>query len=360
MKSDQEYKFFIICPLGLEKLALKELDEKIKLFNLNSIKIIEQNTGGIEIQAMQSEGMALNKILKIPVRILLRIDEFKARDLPKLYNKARSIKWNNYIYNNNLEIKSSAGKSRLIHSDNIKDTLQDAINDYFKEIDVKEKFKKKPYSLIKHKIYINFFNDNATISIDTSGEPLYKRGDIIEKDKFTLRENLAAGCIYQILSKIKPNSTIHDPMCGSGTLIAEFNNFYQISKREFSFELFTKPALKKISPIESSTFILSGSDINSKLFGSAIKLGLNLIIKDVFQINETYDYIFTHPPYGKNIKLEKGNNNKLFEKLRSLSKNVYFIIDIENFKLLQKNLKLKKVLEFNNQGTKTVLGKIDN
>jgi putative N6-adenine-specific DNA methylase len=360
MKIDEEYNFFIICPLGLESLCLEELHEKKELFNLASINSATSIPGGIKLKARADEGLALNRVLRIPTRILLRLDSFLARDIPKLFNKITQIKWNEYIYSNDISFKVSCKKSRLMNTKNIEIAALDGITKYFKDVAIKKKFKETPYTEIKHVIYINFDNDTASVSIDTSGEPLYKRGALKEKGRFSLRENFAAGCLYKLRTKLKVANTFLDPMCGSGTILYEALNLYSISKRDFNYIFFTKPALKKILPIEPNHLNAYGSDIDDELFKSARMLNINIQRKDVFNINEKYDLILTHPPYGKNVQIKSGDEIKLFTKLGSLSKNAYFIIDNENFIKIKSKIKVSKILDFNNQGIKTVLGKINN
>ncbi|MCB0351607.1 MAG: hypothetical protein KDD38_10515, partial [Bdellovibrionales bacterium] len=75
-------KFFLIVPPGLEELAKQELLDKAPGLN-----VLRAEKGGIEIEAPFELGLTLNLVLKIPSGVLLRIAEFKCRDLPKLYNK---------------------------------------------------------------------------------------------------------------------------------------------------------------------------------------------------------------------------------------------------------------------------------
>src|SRR5207248_10131180 len=69
------------------------------------------------------------------------------------------------------------------------------------------------------RVYVYLTERDATVYLDTSGEPLFKRGYRRESEEAPLRENLAAGLLA--LTRWKPGETLLDPMCGSGTLVIE-------------------------------------------------------------------------------------------------------------------------------------------
>ena len=91
------HEFFLICPIGLEKLLLKELE-----FKFPQITDIAFEPGGVTINCSLELGLCLNKYLKTTTRILLRLKKQKCRDLPKLYQILRKVDWKHYLKQKNL------------------------------------------------------------------------------------------------------------------------------------------------------------------------------------------------------------------------------------------------------------------
>ena len=86
-------KFFIVIPPGFEELAKNELIYKWQAyFPKDQLPQIRLTTGGVEFETQINLGLYLNYILKIPNRILIRVDEFRCRDFPKLFKKLQKNK----------------------------------------------------------------------------------------------------------------------------------------------------------------------------------------------------------------------------------------------------------------------------
>ncbi|MFZ8932340.1 MAG: THUMP domain-containing protein [Bacteriovoracaceae bacterium] len=305
-----KYQFFIIIPPGLEELAAMELEEKCPDLSFNTQK------GGIDIETDLLTGLGLNYLLKIPNRILIRIAEFKCRDFPKLFNKLKKIDWNDFISTAPTSIKTSSTSSRIFDSRKIEKTFQDAFKAYRKGRPQKSKFLESQKGC---EVFLRFHNDTCTVSINTSGERLHKRGLKTQNSIASIRENLASALFYYCLKQTKePIKVIFNPMAGAGTLLIEAAYFYKNNdNREFDFLSF--PILKNkainLDQKKLPNYKLIGLDQSQqaqKAFEantSNAKLDCQYIDSDFFApVNENFPkptLTLINPPYGKRLKTEQ-------------------------------------------------------
>lgn len=356
---DQEnYQFFLVVPPGFEGLALKELNHKFFLPG----RVVY---GGVEIEGPLERGYILNHYLKIPNRILLRIDEFKCRDFPKLFQSLSKIKLQKFLPNRNFKIKVASSKSRLLNEKRILKIAEDVFKPELNE------------AKYVHNIYIRFFDDICTVSVDTSGDSLYKRGEKELVNEAPIRENLAAGLLLALLYETDSQHQISllDPMCGSGTFLLEAHGLYKPSKsRVFSFQKFIKkvelPPLVDLAPIPVKELI--GFDIDEKCIKITkenlknIKIPVELLKTDFFnkanfQISKGKNlFIIINPPYGKKIKLPKAPlefYSDLIQQATNFKPTMFGCILPERYSKLKIKLdsyKLKDQIQFQNGGIDVV------
>lgn len=209
--------FFLVVPPGLENLAAKELAQKIP-----GLSEIKSEKGGIEVAAPFELGLAFNHTLKIPAKILLRIAQFKCRDLPKLYNKISNIRWGQFLIGENFDLSVASSKSRLLNEKKIEGSVREGIARHFQKQPAK-----KTDSKFAFEIQVRFFDDICTISLNLSGEPLFKRGYKKMSARAPIRENLSAALYYALISELGEVDSLIDPMCGSGSLLLESHEFWR-------------------------------------------------------------------------------------------------------------------------------------
>lgn len=317
--SMEKYRIFIICPLGFEELAISEFKEKLGHLYLGEIFLLK---GGFEIEDSLEIIPSLNHLLKIPSRILLRLKEQKCRDLPKLYQILVKFPWRNYFQQNNFLIKAQSTKSRLIHTKKIEETAREAIEEHLKN------HKLAGFHLNQTKpdqnIYLRFDDDTLTISLDTTGEHLHKRGETSHRGHAAIRENFAAGLVKFLMPE-KFEDCLFDPMCGSATLLREYLNFYTKAQREFNYQ-YWKNAPKKIEEInETRKLTAFGNDRDQSVI-AGIKGIKNLTLSN-YDMNEFDSFpapnLILNPPYGKRIKIQ-GHKKSFFKDLveKLLSRNI--------------------------------------
>lgn len=263
-------KFYLIYPFGLSHLGLSELKEKWELYYPEiNLAILEVDEAGLLIEVPEILGFSLNLILKTPTRILERIETFKAKDFPKLYQKVSQIKWNQYLIGQIPEISATASESRLFDSRKIEKAIRDGIENSYKAQEVKKKFLthlEKTNAELLPKVYCRIVNDEVTLSLDTTGELAHKRGEKALNAMAPIRETLASLLLVALKNVTKAENLI-DPMCGSGTFLLEASNFYQLNNsRDFAF--FHTPSfitLKDNGPLYK-TFQESLTSKNKQLF----------------------------------------------------------------------------------------------
>jgi len=325
--------FYVPCNPGFEEDLQTEIREcwpwLIALngaANASAIPEMIPQHGGVSIDAPLELGIQLNFFLKTAHRVLWRVGDFRTRDFPKLFEKVRQIPWEKYLVSNQVEWVVSAGKSRLNNEKRIEETCREAF------ASVKGLSPGAP-----QKIYVRIFDDQCTLSLDSSGEHLHKRGWGTRKGEAPLRETLSAFVLRQMMTDASPGElgqiTLVDPMCGSGTLLLEAASLWKPNfARAYSFlnwkntpKLFKTELWKKnykLLTAETPFAAYRGFDVDEKVLGAARenlqdlckilsieKLDIRFEMQDLFA--ETKDPSFgkvwciANPPYGERLRVQQ-------------------------------------------------------
>ena len=329
------FHFYFIIPPGFEDLAENELSQKWSLFFDGPFPGVNKSFGGLEGEFFLEDGLLLNQVLKIPTRIILRFAEFKCRDLPKLFKKVKNLDWAPFLSGHIPQIKVSAHKSRLFHTQKIEDTVIKAVKTYYKASPPKKKYFEFAEGLPPQILFFRFSEDTCTISIDTSGEPLYKRSYRPFNGKAPLRENLGAALCFSLEKNIKEELHLIDPMCGSGTFLLEGKHWFSANQnRDFSYLSFPiiqklTPKLKKTAPskgtfksfqgFEKDLKVLEGQKENGPLKDLKIRAH-DFLSEDKIDDLPLDSALLVNPPYGKRIPLDKKPKvyyQNLFNKIKN-------------------------------------------
>lgn len=327
--------FYLIYPLGLTELGLLELKEKWAMhFESEALEILSVDEGGILILAKILQGFALNHILRSPTRILLRFAEFKARDFPKLFKKTSKLPWNTLMIGATPEIEVSSSNSKLFDSRKVAKAIQDGILEYYRMRPVKKKYLDH-FELNKSvdlpRIYYRAVEDVITLSLDTTGEILHKRGEKIFTGLAPIRENLATLLLSALTHNLNSdNYNLIDPMSGSGTFLIEAHDAYKINfDRSFSYQhtpLWLDFSLKKdfkekFKSQKNPKFVkYLGFELNDEVIALAKKntIGKDITIAkaDIFREDNLVmgnNIVVINPPYGLRVG-EKSSINLDFYK----------------------------------------------
>lgn len=275
------------------------------------------------------------------LRILRTVYEFKARTTDDIYKKIKAMNWYEHMDENSTFAIDAVTFSELFtHSKFVAYRVKDAIVDYFMQ-----KTGKRPSVDIKKPdllINIHIANDLCTLSFDSSGDSLHKRGYRVAQTEAPLNEVLAAGMIMK--TGWKGQSAFVDPMCGSGTLLIEaaliaMNIPPGIYRESFGFERwrnFDKDLFESIYNDDSGErkfeYKIYGSDILPEAIEIAKKnakqAGVDHHIDFKVMPFEEYEkapapegILITNPPYGERIQSE--DLYGLYERIGERLKHVF-------------------------------------
>lgn len=221
--TNDRVKFFVSCAPGIESV-LEEECRRIHLIPIHQEQkqalqgkdLVGEDTGGILFEGTYAHMMRCNLHLRTASRVVVRLGEFYAVAFAELRKKAARLEWEKYLYpGQRLNIRAACHKSKLYHSDGVAERVLGAINDHF-TIENKKVCTQDPTGQL---ILVRMVNDLCTISIDSSGELLHKRGYRQAVAKAPLRETLAAAMLLS--SAWDGESILVDPFCGSGTIPIE-------------------------------------------------------------------------------------------------------------------------------------------
>ena len=209
---------------------------------LPDVSEVETLRGGVAFTGPFDTLYHANLHLRTAHRVLLRVDEFLAQSYPMLFNKASKLPWERYLgFNENYSVTVSAKRSRLRHQQKIADTLHAGLLEAVKRLGLHPKL--TPDAPIN--VHVRLFEDRCTLSLDTSGAHLHKRGYRQAVAKAPIRETLAAGLLMTLGGE--NYDFILDPMCGAGTFLIEgallTKNIVPGGERAFAFEHF--PSFQK-------------------------------------------------------------------------------------------------------------------
>ena len=288
-----------------------------------------------------------NLSLRTALKILKPVCEFRFKDINEYYDNIYSFKWEDYIGpTGSFLINSVVFHSNVFNNSKFTSLkAKDAIVDRFRD-----KFKKRPSinsfnPELRIEIHVN--RNTCTVSLDSSGESLHKRGYKKYNSAAPLNEVLAAGVV--LMSKWDKKSDLLDPMCGTGTFLIEAamiakNIAPNLNRLSFAFEKWKDWDSKLFEIIEESVrskeidfdYKLYGFDISNAMVKKAqknievaeIDIDIEIVKKDFFnskKIDEDKLHILINPPYDKRISTDV---NVLYKKIGDTLKNNYLYSDV--------------------------------
>lgn len=269
-----------------------------------------------------------NMCCRTALRILKPIYKFIARDTDTLYEMAKEMDWSRVLtLDKTFSIDTVAYSDEFSHSRFVTYRVKDAIVDWFKD---KYGPDKRPGVRLQDAdvmINVHIAGDRVTISLDSSGESLHKRGYRVAQTEAPINEVLAAGIILK--SGWRGDSPLVDPMCGSGTFLIEAaliaaNIMPGIYRKGFAFENwpdFDPELLDSIYNDDSGerefTHKIYGADISPKaveiarrnIKSAGVARYIDLNVRPLSQWEASPEdgipgVLVTNPPYGERISVE--------------------------------------------------------
>lgn len=257
---------------GLEDVLVQELKQ------LGASQIVKKNRA-VEFLGDLGFLYKVNYSLRTALKILVPIHHFKAKNETIFEKEINKIPWENYFFNSqSFAIDTTVYSDYFKHSQYIMLKMKDGIVDRFRK-----KFGKRPDIERFNpdiKFHLHISNQEVTISLDSSGDPLFKRGYRKSHFEAPINEVLAAGLLN--LAGWDGKGNFLDPMCGSGTLLVEaamiaLNMPPQLHRKQFGFmnwknfdlKLFNKIKDTRINKIKDFSSKIIGYDISDKALVSA-------------------------------------------------------------------------------------------
>ncbi|CAJ3998416.1 methyltransferase domain protein [Burkholderia pseudomallei] len=327
MSSPTLFDFFAPCPRGLEAALAAELAQIAARHAIAPYDAGAQVPGGVHFRGAWAAGMAANLHSRIASRVLLKIAHRPYRNEQDVYALVLEQPWERWFASTQtLRVDITAIKSPLKSLEFATLRVKDAICDR-----LREKTGARPSIDTAQpdvRVFAFLTAGDCTLYLDTSGEPLFKRGWRLDKGAAPLRENLAAGILR--LAGWTPGTPLYDPMCGSGTFVAEAA---QIAlgvapgvERRFGFEKLKQYDItawqtlkvaamdaKRAARGKRDDLLIFGSDISGDMLEKARanleRAGVpSLWLKQIDARNMTPPaaapgVIVTNPPYGERIEV---------------------------------------------------------
>lgn len=309
----ETYDLIAACAFGLEAVVRRELDQM-------GIESTIGESGRVHFRGTMETVCQANLWLRAADRVLIRIAEFPCADFEALFDTTRDIAWGKMIpADGQFTVTGRSIKSTLTsvpaNQRAVKKAMVDALlRDHSTEV--------LPETGAAYKIDIAILKDIATLTIDTTGRSLHRRGYRIHISKAPLKETLAAAMV--LLSFWKRDMPLLDPFCGSGTIPIEAamigRNIAPGRNREFACELWpgtdaqifaaarTAADEARLEPLAES---IIGSDIDQRILKAArenaervgVEGDIHFQAKSMDEVTskKRFGCLITNPPYGQRI-----------------------------------------------------------
>jgi putative N6-adenine-specific DNA methylase len=315
---ENNFKMVAKTMYGLEELLAKELTQ----LGAQAVKIGVRHVSFVGDKGFMYK---VNLGLRTAIKILKPIANFKVINETELYNKIYSISWENYLKSNgSLAVGATLNGDNFTHSQYVALKTKDAIVDRFRNNSGERPNVDLRFPDLKIDIHID--RHFCTVSLDSSGESLHKRGYKIATNIAPINEVLAAGLV--MLSGWDGQSDFMDPMCGSGTILVEAamiacNIPPNLMRNQFGFERWEDWDVNLFEKIEES-LLSKTRDFHYKIMGfdkspSAVKKAIqnieNAKLEDFIYIKhedffktqkggDSHLHMVFNPPYGERLDID--------------------------------------------------------
>jgi putative N6-adenine-specific DNA methylase len=323
----KKYTLIATAAMGLEALVAKEVRDLGYECTVDNGKVIFK---GDEMAIARS-----NIWLRTADRVKIKVGEFRAKTFDELFEKTKALNWGDYLpVDANFPVSGKSVKSTLFSVSDCQSIVKKAIVE-----SVKKHYKKTTGWLEEtgpeFKVEIALLKDVATLTIDTSGVGLHKRGYRAAQGEAPLKETLAAALV--MLTNWHPDRPFVDPFCGSGTIPIEAaligQNIAPGFNRDFISEAWpwmsadiwekAREEADNLANYEQELDI-SGHDIDHRMVKiaqeNAFEAGLGDLItfkqmqvRD-FTTDKQYGVMVGNPPYGERLS-DRPSVEKMYKEM---------------------------------------------
>jgi putative N6-adenine-specific DNA methylase len=311
LSSSPSSEFFATAPRGLEALLQKEISS---LGGTNPVVV----PGGVAFAGTRQTCYRANLWSRIASRVLWKIHEFHYGSEIDIYQAVKALDWPSYFaVERTLRVNLTAQKSPLRSLEFATLKVKDAVCDRFRDALGRRPDVERTAPDIRIHVFLE--KERGMLYLDTSGEPLFKRGWRAGQGEAPLRENLAAGIV--MLTGWQPSEPLLDPMCGGATLLVEAAAMARGrapgAKRSFGFERLLNfdaslwEAIRQEKCTEQTSPVLYGSDNDPEalkdarrnLAAAGVERWVRLEEADVLDRDapEGAGVMVMNPPYGERM-----------------------------------------------------------
>ena len=307
------------CHFGMEAVLKREI------YDLG-YEITKVEDGRVTFEGDEEAICRSNIFLRTAERVMVQIGRFHATTFDELYENMKALPWEKWIPQDGKfwVKKASSVKSKLFSASDIQSICKKAMVDRLKMTYHTDWFEEDGASF---PVRVFLLKDEVTVALDTTGEPLHKRGYRTWTSKAPISETLAAALI--MLTPWRADRILVDPFCGSGTFLIEAAmmaaNMAPGMNRSFTAEAWTHVIPKQLwyDTVEEAQEMvdldvetdLQGYDLNPDMIkiarANAKQAGVEKLIhfqqRDVADLKHSkkYGFIITNPPYGERLEEKK-------------------------------------------------------
>ena len=321
-----QLQLFLPCAAGVEDYLVPEV---LRITSLPPGCVTKQR-GGVAVRTSLNDAMLLNLYCRLAQRVLVLVSYTEYRSENDLYRAAMDVTWERWFTpRESIKIEVTAQHSPLTSLNFAALKVKDAVCDRFREVagGVRPNVDTQWPDV---RIYAHLTTDSCSLYIDTSGEPLFKRGWREDKGDAPLKETLAAAMLAASGwadgdADLLP---LYDPCCGSGTIAIEAAqiacNIAAGSLRRFAFEKFVpfrqqvwsdmkkQAAEAVVKPEPGQPALIYGSDVSHRMVDFAQRNAQRAGVADVIEFRggdalqrlppiEGGGVMLLNPPYGERI-----------------------------------------------------------
>jgi putative N6-adenine-specific DNA methylase len=337
-KHQGDFEMKVTTFFGLEEILAKEL------MQLGGKDIVPFKRG-VSVVGDLGFLYKANLCLHTALKVIIPITKFTANNDVELYDAIKKIDWERFISNSDtIMIESVINSELFTHSQYVSQKVKDGIVDRFRE-----KTGIRPDVDLIHpsfKLYVHIYKNEVSLNLDSSGDPLYKRGYRSDINEAPMKEVLAAGLVK--LSGWEKHLLLVDGMCGAGTIGIEAalwannippgyyrNEFGFMRWRNFDEKTYETIYESSINKIKNDKVEIIANDIDAPTIKKAITNTKNAKLDDVVKCtNESFfdmkpprqaGVVILNPPYGERMpvpeieKLYKEIGDKLKKDFKGFS-----------------------------------------
>ena len=316
------FAYVIPCLLGLEKLV----SDEVKRLGLQDVRA---ENGRVLCRGTLEDCARLNINLRCGARVMLVLAEFCARSFEELFQGTRAVAWEDYLPRDAaFPVKGYSISSQLHAVPACQSIIKKAMVERLRSVYHLEQF---PETGVRYQVRFSLFKDQVLLTLDTSGEGLYKRGYRAVGVEAPLRETLAAALVQ--LSRYRGRDPFCDPFCGSGTIPIEaaliaknrapglYRDFSAMNWAVIDPKLWEEARQAARAKEYHGNYNIVGSDIDPRAIALARENARRAGVADIIRFEAAdaskFDrktergVIVTNPPYGERI-MEKQEAERLY------------------------------------------------